>query len=362
MKLSIFKCLACILFLSTPIAGQSQTVSINNGQGHGFIFRHAGKCYAILPHHVHPSDGPFSASLPNRAEPGLGFVQFKRPEADLAVAELTGSLTQFCTVTWSELIAASGKTPGPGTVDVLRISRQGDLQNAPMKLDGVAWEALAREEGQTAGHHRYLRLSTMGEAVIHPGTSGAFVFWGSNPIGMVLNAIPPNRVRALALEEIADPVGRWLNSRVVTTARAGAVAEPSTGIPFEVVGFRAVAPDPQHSALALQNGGTYRYSGQTTENAIEIDFPSGTVALGKLVVGRVTPIQHDGITTPTRIIVRTKAGDVYSPYTSKSLPANGSVVEISLPVRTDGLLLELSGSFGPTALIEFGPLTIEPYE
>lgn len=362
MNALIFKSVILFCLLSTPITTRAETVSVNDGQGHGFMFRHGGQCYAILPHHVHASDAPFSVSAPDRAEPGLGFVQFRRPGADLAVAEVTGSVTKYCTVPWSDLVAAAARTPGLGPVDVVRINRQGAAQSLPLKLDGMPWEALRAQDGQAGGHHRYLSLSAPDGVAIHPGTSGAFVFRDAVPLGMVLNAIPPNKARALALEEITGPVGRWLQSRTVHISDKKADATAGEGVPFEVVGFGAAATDPSHSAVSLQGGGTYRYSGRNTENVVEIGFPAGTTSIGSLVVGRLVPAPQIGITTPTRLTVRTKVGDRFSPYTSKPLPANGGVVEISVPVRTTGLLLELSGAYGAVDQIEFGPLVILPHK
>ena len=182
----------------------AQSVRVQNGLGdwgYGWMFGHAGNCYAALPEHV---AGPLPKVTIATAAPvesdQATIVKPFWPGIDLAVAVLDrGPLDARCTAELDDLVPPNAERNAAHAL-VLRVTPVGEQERLPIRI-------LDRDYLKFTGE-----LTRDGDA-IGQGTSGAFAFVDEQPIGMALTSDDENRADFMRAEEIALNIGRYLSEQ-----------------------------------------------------------------------------------------------------------------------------------------------------
>jgi hypothetical protein len=204
----------------TPALAQTVSVQAGDQTGHGFIFRHAAQCYVVMPKHV--AAGKRRVTIFSAAPVVHAGAIIETPfweGLDLAIGIVRGAIDARCVQTLDDL-AATKSTADGGAVELLRLRDTGEPERVAMIV--------------TKGD--YLTLSarvTDEQAEIFKGTSGAFLFAGGVPIGMVTDAPTTKEGVFVRMEEIHMNLTRRLNRRA---------------------GFVAAKNDAQQTTQAVQNG------------------------------------------------------------------------------------------------------------
>lgn len=228
----------------------SQTVRIQNGLGEfgqGWMFRHAGNCYAALPEHV---AGPLPkvtlmTSAPVESDQATVVKPFW-PGIDLAVAILDrGPLFERCIAELTDL-EPSTAARAAGRAHLLRLSPLGEEERVPIRV-------LDRDYLSFAGE-----LVGDGD-VIMQGTSGSFAFADGKPIGMAVTSDDPSRASFMRSEEIALNLGRYLSEqgRAFAPTAASHKSLPSDGLAIRDLRSSVAAVLPQYGVDNLLGVGAW---------------------------------------------------------------------------------------------------------
>lgn len=359
-----FCAFACLVLLAAVAPAAAQPVAINDGRGQGLLVRHSANCFVVLPDHVHPEDRlPLSLFTAAPQRRGSGFVMFRRPEPDLALAEVAGGATERCERRWRDWPEEVARLLNAGTaLALVRITPQGTTERLAMRVDRIAWE-----DG-----YQYVYASTDaagGERrTIFQGSSGAFLFAGDRPVAMVLNATnaEETQVRALRLEEIREPIDRWLRAG----ALAGRAAAPEPGakeeaagdaVPVRITEWSREPVEPGYAAVGLADGA----------NAYRADLGPGAVLVAEVAgddavaVGRLTVegSAAEGVTTPKLVVVETSAaatGERWTQIWANELPPSGAAREIPVNGLVKRLRLSVVSVWAPGRPFEMRGLALHP--
>lgn len=302
-------------------AAVAQSVRIQNAEdqfGYGWMFHHAGACYAALPAHV-AGALPFvtiSTSAPVVSDVATVVKPFW-PGVDLAVAVIgEGPLRPRCVARLADL------TPTPAALSaqmaqLRRISPVGEEWEVPIRVierDYLSLTAETVREGDT----------------IFQGVSGAFAFAAGRPIGMAIESGDPRRAFFMRAEEIALNVGRYIADQGRAFApRPVADAIPAEGHPIRDIRANAAPILPQYGPDNLIGDGLW------------IVRPEGPVRLTFRVGGReAVPVRRVRLLAPTD-------GDTTIP----------KAVSIQLDVgeRGDRFRFWVSGEMRPDGVFDTGP-------
>ena len=167
--------------------GWARVVWIDEGGGNGFLFHHAGNCYVILPAHVHER-GPMGLSARDPAGLGVGRIIYTAGGTfDLALAVVSGSLEQSCGREWLALPSRVTLDPG-ADVTVIRYQKA-SIESVPAKVRSVTFTDFQIDVDA-------------GDRAIVARNSGATVFQGDQPVGMVIEVPGRGEAVALRMDEI----------------------------------------------------------------------------------------------------------------------------------------------------------------
>ena len=278
-------------------AAGAQTVSVTNGMGEkgfGWMFDHAGSCYAVMPRHV---AGPFPKVTVTSAAPvanGQGTVI--RPfweGVDLALAVIRGGIEERCTETLDRL-QPSRRARGAVEAQLHRLSPTGEEERIPLRITARDYLTLT---GEVAG----------AGAEIYQGTSGAFAFAGIEPVGMAIQSDDPERAVFMRVEEIALNLGRFLQEQGTAFAqesRSEVVPAEAGGIPLRLVSASAPPVAPQFGPENTLGEGLYVFAPQRlTELLYKVDGDQA-VAMSQV---RLSAPMKGGYALPRRVLVMTSA-------------------------------------------------------
>ncbi|WP_458722386.1 hypothetical protein [Shimia sp. W99] len=232
MKLSsLSKLLAasilCFTVLITPVF--SQTVSVQSGDelGHGMLLKHGSTCYVLTPRHVANNKRRVTvfSSAPVVHSGALVETPFWEG-MDFAIGVVRGPIEEKCVTTLDDLSGevrlASGRR-----VQLLRLLPSGEIERIDMSVTKTDYLTLdARIED--------------GSSELFKGTSGAFLFDGEKPIGMIVEALSSTEGRFIRVEELHMNLLRRLNRKAGFQAAASnstpvASNDDGDGLPLEFV-------------------------------------------------------------------------------------------------------------------------------
>jgi hypothetical protein len=285
-----------LLFANSAFA---QSVRIQNGEGawgYGWMFSHAGNCYAALPAHV-------AGFLPKvtvaTAAPVVSdqatIVKPFWPGIDLAIAVLDrGPLDGRCTAGLDDLKPLRN-TLNASLALVLRVSPLGEEERFPLRV-------LDRDYLQFTGE--LVRDSD----AIGQGTSGSFAFVDGRPIGMAVTQDDEKRATFIRSEEIHLNIERYLSEigqAFVATPNVEAV-QPGKGLVLQDVTVNTPPVLPQFGPDNILGEGIF----VTTPNGpVELTFRTEGSQVTSISRLRMTAPADGQYAIPKTVIVYLDAGE-----------------------------------------------------
>jgi hypothetical protein len=341
------------------VAGEAaaEPVAVRQATGQGMLVSHRGNCFAIMTQHGNEGRAPFGVFTSAPQHAGSATVYFRRVEADFAVALVEGSARTRCAPAFGDLpVDVSGLLGAGRSVVLKRVDPQGALEQLAMRVDSIAW---------SGGYQHVLASTDVGAGEVREvfqGVSGGFLYVGETPVAMVLTAPTATSVRALRLEEIREPLARWLNAG--TFGAEGQEAAPATaapeGLAFRVTEWSAepVAPDFVAAGLATGANG-FRAPPGRTSLVVELD-PAGPVPVGALRLAGPAP---GGEASPVRsIAVELDRGTPERPRwageLSLDLPPNGGATVVPLNTRARRIRLTVLSQWDAALPFEISGLQV----
>lgn len=261
------------------------------------MFDHAGNCYIALPAHV---AGHLPRITVTTAAPVVSDqATVQKPfwdGMDLAVAVADrGVLDDRCTASLDDL-KPTRRSRGVAQALLLRVTPLGEEERLPIRVLDRSYLYFIGE------------VTRPGDA-IGQGTSGAFAFAASRPIGMAITHDDPTRARFMRAEEIVLNLGRYLsdqgNAFRASAPTQDTVSAPPKGLPIGNVTTNSAPTLPQFGPDNLIRDGIY------------VTRPSGPVEItlrldsaGPKVVHRVRlNAPSEGYAVPRDIIISLDAGE-----------------------------------------------------
>lgn len=264
-----------VLSLFCATSALAQTVIVQNGlgeKGYGWMFAHAGTCYAVLPRHV---AGPLPRVTVTTATPvasGTGTVIAPFWEGiDLALIVVRGEAAASCTGKLDTL-RPNAIARRAVEASLLRILPTGEEERVPLRVEN-------------RGYLTFEGVSTS-TAEIAQGTSGAFAFVGEQPIGMAYASTGPDRATFMRVEEIHMHLDRYLSEQ----GGAYAVSSPGQeqvageqaatlagGVPLELEGASMAPTNPAFAPENLLEDGLFVFE-QRRHMRIVLRVAKGGVA------------------------------------------------------------------------------------
>ncbi len=268
-----------------------QTVAVENGEngkGFGWMFRHKGSCYVILPEHVagrHPRI-TLTSSAPVLTGTGTVSKPFW-PAIDLAIATVRGAIEDRCTSSLSDLVLTPEERAGR-MAQLERLTPVGELMRDPITIDDftyLTFSARRREDGKA----------------IRRGTSGAFAFIDNTPVGMAIRSADDATGRFIRSDEIHLHVNRYLNEILAPRAMEVGNAQDLPGsLPLIFRGTSAPPVNPQYAPENLLGAGSYVFD-LSDRVTIEFEFPGEQASAVSRVV--VTAPAEGGYSLPREIFI-----------------------------------------------------------
>lgn len=240
--------IACCQYGSSGAVAQTVTIQSNSQFGHGFIFRHGTQCYVIMPKHV--AGGKRRVTVYSAAPVLHSGALVDTPfwaGIDLALGVVRGPVEDRCTRTLEYFDTAASPENG-AAVQLLRLRQSGEIERVDMVV--------------TKGDYLTLEARVNGSnAELFKGTSGAFLFVGDIPIGMVTKALSDKDGLFMRVEEIQMNIERRLNRRagfVATTAPASRTqTSPKNSLPFVLKSVTLPPTFPDFGEENMQGQGSY---------------------------------------------------------------------------------------------------------
>lgn len=237
-------------FGSIPVAAQTVTVQSGDSSGHGFLVRDGTTCYLLLPKHV--SAGSRSVTVFSAAPVVHGSALVETPfwdGMDLAIGVVRGAVAERCATELSQLDAKAQPETG-AAVQLLRLRQSGEPERIAMMITDSQYLTLDAEVID-------------GKSELFKGTSGAFLFSGDKPVGMVIETLSSTEGRFIRIEEIFMNLQRRTERRSgFAAAAATPVQEPvepeaTTSLPFEFISASLPPIEPDQSEANLTGPGHY---------------------------------------------------------------------------------------------------------
>lgn len=306
--------LAASLGFASPVAAQVVAIKATDQNGHGFMLRHNGTCYVILPAHVAGKARRVTVLTATPVANAEAMIEQPFwPGLDLAIGPMRGAAADQCTETLASLDGMASPEAG-GNLDLVRLRASGEVERLSMRYTSSAFLTLEAE------------MLKAGEEFFQ-GTSGAFLFQNDKPVGMVIETPAPTMGRFIRIEHIKANAQLWLDRRSGTFASAAAATLPQgEGIAFEVMSATQAPVSPDQSPSNLAGAGAYVFA------------PQG--------VNRVVLRINGGTSTDLRKVILTS-----NPEAGYALPRN---VQIEVSTRKDGASPRgfFKGEMAPDGLLE----------
>lgn len=310
------------LWAAVFTAVSAQTVAVTNGEGEtglGYMLRHRGNCYVVLPRHV---AGALPLIWVRTATPVVeGTASVNSPfweGIDLSIAVARGEILSRCTASLDSFSVRGALAP-EDQADLQRILPSGEIERIRMRIGAIDYLTI----------DAYV---TQGGNLVYEGTSGAFLFSGDRLLGMAVQSSAPDHARFIRIEEIAMNLRRWLLDRGAVFSQP---AEPVTTTPGS--GF----------AVTLNNVNAIPVAGGGVPNNVlsnERDF----VFRADRVVSFVFDVAGAEPAALSRISVRSE------PNAGRAIPKG---VRIQVSATPEGRLRTIwSGEMGADGVLDTGKM------
>lgn len=283
--------LACLTLGCTSAFAQTVAVHSGGNQGHGLIFREGTTCYVILPRHV--AAGRRSVTLFSAAPAVHANALIETPfweDMDLAIGIVRGDLEKRCSLRLTDLDASAQPEKG-SQLQLQRLRQSGELERIGMVI--------------TNSRYREFDAGIVnGTSEVFKGTSGAFLFSGETPAGMIIEALSPTAGRFIRIEEIFLNVNRWVKRRsgfAVAEARpASPSSQPGKESLFELASASLPPIDPKYSEYNLSGSGNYVFK-LSAPNRIAFKAKGNTAVTLSKIEMRATP--EPEVSIPRNVVI-----------------------------------------------------------
>lgn len=214
------------------------------------LLKHGSTCYVLTPKHV--TNNKRRVTVFSSAPVVHSGALVEKPfwdGMDFAIGVVRGPVEEKCATTLDDLskkvTVASGRR-----AQLLRLLPSGEIERIDMSIMKTDYLTLdARIEG--------------GSSELYKGTSGAFLFDGEKPIGMIVEALSATEGRFIRIEELHLNLERRLRRKAGYQATASPISAPvaggtdSDGHPLEFI--RASQPPiyPDVAEVNMLGDGSY---------------------------------------------------------------------------------------------------------
>lgn len=268
-------------------------------QGHAFLVRHRGNCYAVMPDHVAVRDHlPLVAALPQTS--GMAQVFHRLPGEDLAIAYVEGELSARCTRSWNDL----RRDLNP----LLTSKDRGGLSR--IQFDG---QFIDRAEATIidADERNFVIVTSdrWSSAEIMSGVSGAVFYLGSVPAGIAQTSADTSHAKFVRMDRVFDAFAEILGGSGEEHPGQQAIIADDAKLGYRVTGQVSHGA---HGMLGLSDAFSYRWTGAPVEIEFTLsnDLP---VALNQIIV-ETDPRPDNSVTFPQQVKISVDVGQPTKPY------------------------------------------------
>lgn len=277
----IFQLFLIGLLLCLP--AMAEPVSINRGIGLGFVFKHRGNCYLILPDHVR--QGLTRLSLATAAPSAIGDAEIFRsyaPDVDLAVGIVTSGLSERCTDRFDTLRTdLQPLLDSANTAQLVRVDAGGLEMRDDMVITSFDFESITA------------RVDVTSAAEIYQGSSGGILRVGNAIIGMAIQSPGIEEAFFLRADEIAARLGRLLDTGPTTftaqlplVATTAALRCPAGTIAIASIQCNLEPPTPDLACSNLLAGGAAAFPPSQVAPRLVLDLPGdAAMPVGMITLG-----------------------------------------------------------------------------
>lgn len=358
--------LGCLVALSIsgPALGWARTVGVDEGAGNGFLFHHRENCFVMLPTHVHGARYKgIRLSDRDGAVGRADILHSTDVDTDLSLGLVTGGIARDCGPDWASLPRRLGHRLSPGlTASVVRSYQQS--------------QELRRVTLSAVSFVRFSVVPAPGEpADLFAGTSGALVFDGQMPIGMVTDAETAGEAWVLRMDEIVGRISRWIEGtqegRVcddpVLAERVAACVDTESlivgpGLPFRVTEWSAHPVDGAVDPLAMAAGEGPYVAPLAVEAPLRIEvlFPE-TVTVGRVVLRSEADGETEFKPRTVRIMTDATAGPVRRPLTfiNRDMPPDGVLDVVRRVTYARRVTIEVLSTWGGGSPVRLDAIRFE---
>ncbi len=350
-------------------AARAEPVALNEALGQGLLTNHRGNCYVLFPAHVAPEALFVSLFTAAPQAAGRGAVYFRRSEADFAFGLVQGSASEVCALPFARLPEdVSGLLRANGAATLERVNPQGVLERLRMRIDRTAWEAASAQGA--SGLYQYVFAATDAAAgetrEVYQGTSGAFLYVGDVPVGMVVTAPDATTVRALRIEEMRAPLQAWLASgsfgALEATPDATGSGAGAAGLAFDVTEWTGVPVEPFGPTGLATGAHPFRAAPAAGAVSFVAELGDAPVSVRSIILSAAAV--PDGVSAPRQVRVeidrsRRGPGDFRTVW-SGDMPPDGAAVEVSLATFARRIRVTVLSGWTAAPSVEIGAVTILP--
>lgn len=267
-----------------PCASFAEPVSVNNGEGNGFLFSYRGNCYLFLPQHVHGRS--LNVTIATAAPPAIGdAVVFQRfmPGADLSIAYVKPGMEQRCRDSWSDLPDRADEVlDQSGSATLIRVFPSGLVERAPMEITFRSYDHV---EARPV------------EGEVYQGVSGSILEAGGVVVGMAVRSKSVDHAEFLRVDEIKSRIFRLLDARAAGVEYARSSEAPAnqpssscaagSSLPILSVTCSHEPISPDYACSNLAKGGAARFPALDKPLDIYLELETdAAVPLSSVVLGK----------------------------------------------------------------------------
>lgn len=329
--------LAYILAGFTPALAQTVTVQSGDEFGHGFMVRQGGTCYVLLPKHV--AAGQRRVTVFSAAPVVHSAALIETPfwdGMDLAIGVVRGAIEKRCTIELHNLDISAQPESGART-QLLRLRQSGEPERVEMLVTDSQYLTLEAE-------------ITDGKSELFKGVSGAFLFTGDKPLGMVIQALSTTKGRFIRIEEIYQNVARRISRRAGFSTIDDGAAVTMTGDDDDGLSFRLVSTTlppiaPDLSENNLSGPGSYVFQLIRSNQMAFQTAEDGTISLSQV---RLRADLESGYAVPRDIRIDVSSspdGQRTRPFYSGEMPSDGVLVAKAQPTRARWVFVTISSGW-----------------
>jgi len=285
--------------LATQSISAAELALVGNEQGHAFLVKYRGNCYAIMPNHVADQDRlTLVTALPQTA--GIAEVFYRLPEQDLAISYVEGAAAARCTRSWDDLRRNLSQ--------LLLSVNSGGLSR--IQFDG---QFIDRAEASIIDvDDLNFVIATTGRwasAEIMSGVSGAVFYVGDIPVGIAQTSPDTTRAQFVRMDRVYDAFSGILDASKNNHPSNTPITKKTNGLGYRITGQVTLGAN---GVAGLRDAFKSKWTGAP----VEIEFTLSNdqpVPLNRIIV-ETDPRQDETITFPQRIHLQIDVGQPSSPY------------------------------------------------